>query len=49
MFGASVQEAAEDFHEFRLVQQEGVMTVVGLDLDEAHIRGDRVERMPDVA
>ena len=33
--------------EFRLVEQEGVVALVGLDLDEAHIGGDGVERMHD--
>ena len=34
--------------QLRLVQQEGVVALVGLDLDEADIGGDRVQRVHDL-
>src|SRR3546814_11926484 len=49
MLGAAVEKAAEHPDEFRLVQQEGVVPLVALDLDEADIRRDRVQRVDDVA
>src|SRR5690606_32756522 len=42
MLGAAVEEAGERRGEFRLVEQEGVVALVALDLDEAHIGGNRV-------
>src|SRR5471030_3335562 len=43
--GRSVQEAAQRLLEFRLVQQEGVVALVALDLNEADIGGNRVQRL----
>jgi len=42
-------ETLEGREHFRLVEQEGVVALVGLDLDEAHIGGRRVQRMDDLA
>src|SRR6267378_1418382 len=42
-FGRSVQEAAQGLFELRLVQQEGVVALVALDLDEADIGRHGVE------
>src|SRR5882724_8349221 len=49
MLGAAIEEAVQGGGEFRLVEQEGVMALVALDLDEADIGGDRVERVHDGA
>ena len=43
--GGADQEAAQGRLEFRLVEQEGVVALVALDLDEADIGGDGVERL----
>src|SRR5580700_2123828 len=43
MLGAPGQEAAQGREQLGLVQQEGVMSLVGLDLDKADIRRDSVE------
>ena len=49
MLGAAGRKPRRVASELRLVQQEGVVALVGLDLDEAHIGGDRVERVHDGA
>ena len=41
------EEAAQHLPEIRLVQQEGVMAVVGDDLGEADIGGDGVQGVDD--
>ena len=40
-----LQEGAGDVEEFRHVEQEGVVALVGLDLRERHPRARRIERM----
>src|SRR5262245_54775719 len=47
--GAAVEEAAQGGKEFRLLEQEGVMPLVALDLDEADVGGDGVEGMDEGA
>src|SRR5690242_17378639 len=42
MLGAAGQETAQGCEQFGLVQQKGVVALVGLDLDEADIRRDGV-------
>jgi len=57
MLRATVEESPQDLEEFRLIEQEGVVTLVAFDLDERHIGRRRVERAfpravftwPDVA
>src|SRR6185437_7646410 len=49
MARAAVEETAQRREEFRLLEQERVVTLVGLDLNEADIRRDRVERVNDGA
>ena len=43
MLRAAVEEAAQGRVEFRLVEEERVVALVGLDLDETHVRRDRVK------
>ena len=45
----SRQKAAQGREQLRLVQQERVVALVGLDLDKADIGGDRVQRVHDGA
>ncbi len=49
MLGGAVEKARQRRVELGLVEQEGVVALVGLDLDEADIGRDRVERMDDGA
>src|SRR5579883_3353335 len=49
MLGAAGEKAAQGREQFGLVQQEGVVPLVALDLDKADIGGHRVERMHDLA
>ena len=44
-----VQEAGDRVEQLRLVQQKGVVALVGLDLDEADIGRHRVQRVHDLA
>ena len=45
VLGAAGQKAAQGLEQLGLVQQEGVVALVGLDLDKADIGGDGVQRM----
>ncbi len=45
--GGGSQEAADGGEEDRLVEQEGVVAAVGLDLDEADRGAARIERADD--
>ena len=47
MFGGAFEEARQGGVKLRLVEQEGVVALVGLDLDEADIGGYGVQRMDD--
>src|SRR5690606_2559415 len=49
MLGTAGDEAAQRREQFRLVEQERVMSLVALDLDEADIGRDGVQRMDDGA
>src|SRR5690349_1172907 len=49
MFRAAREETAEHAIELRHVEQEGVMARVALDLDEADIGRNRVQRIDDHA
>ena len=42
-----VEEAAHDGEQFRFIEQEGVVALVGLDLGEGHARAGRIERVND--
>ena len=49
MFGGAIQESLKGFHEFRLVQQKGIVARVGIDLHETDICGDPIQGMHDLA
>src|SRR5579884_2791839 len=49
VLGAAGEEAAQCLEQLRLVQQEGVVALVGLDLDETDVGGDSIERVHDLA
>src|SRR5262249_37072022 len=44
-----IQESADGGEELGLFQQEGVVSIVGLDLDERDIGGNGVQRVHDLA
>ena len=48
-FAGAVQEAANDAEHFRLLEQEGVVALVGDDFGKRHPRARGVERMHDGA
>src|SRR5215212_11342789 len=45
MLGTAGQKSAQRGEQLRLLQQEGVVSLVGLDLDKADIGGDGVQRV----
>ena len=47
--GGRIEEAAHGREQLRLLQQEGVVALVGLDLDEADVGRHGVQRLHDLA
>ena len=47
--GTGVEKAPDGRKQFRLVEQEGIVTFIAFDLDERDVGGDGVERLDDLA
>src|SRR4051794_23058833 len=43
------EKASDRVEQLRLMRQEGIVTAFGLELNEAHFGGDRVQRMHHLA